>query len=259
LTRIIAIASGKGGVGKTTFATNLAIALSQFGQRVIVIDCNLTTPHLSYYLGSDEYSVTINDILKGKVDIRRAVSTHNGVMFIPASLNPKDLVDLEISELKLHLQKLNLPLIDFVFLDCAPGLGREAISVLQACDEIFFVTTPTIPNLMDVKRTMSVLSPKKKFSVDLNMVGSGKYEFKKEQVKELLKVPVLGEIPFDKNVIDSVAYGIPVIKMKPKSPASISYLQLAAKLVGEEIKVYPTLFHKICGMLKEKLSKVSFL
>ena len=64
LTKIIGIISGKGGVGKTTFSANLAIALSNFGKRVVVVDCNITTPHLAYYLGAKNYSITLNNVLK---------------------------------------------------------------------------------------------------------------------------------------------------------------------------------------------------
>ncbi|MDI6798700.1 MAG: P-loop NTPase [Candidatus Aenigmarchaeota archaeon] len=254
MTRIIAIASGKGGVGKTTFATNLAIALSDFGKKVIVIDCNLTTPHLSYYLGAESYTITINDILKEKVDIRYAVSQHNGVMFIPASLNLKDLIDVEIRHLKSHLEKLNLPLVDFVLLDCAPGLGKEAMSVLEACDEVIFVTTPTVPTLMDVKRCREAIGTKnKKFSLVLNMVRSGKYEFETEHVYDLIKMPILGTIPFDRNVIDSVAFGTPILRMKPNSPASISFMRLASTLIGREFEYHPTLFHKLLSNFKNRI------
>lgn len=255
MTRVIAIASGKGGVGKTTLATNLAIALNEFRKRVIVIDCNLTTPHLSYYLGVEEFGATINEILKGKTDIRYAVSHSNGVMFIPASLNLKDLININLTDLKAHLERLDLPFIDFVFLDCAPGLGREAISVLKIADEVIFVSTPTVPTLMDVKRCVDVLKKKnKKFSLVLNMVGCGKYEFRKvEHVYELLKIPVLGFIPFDRNVADSVALGIPLLKLKPNSKASLAFMKLAANLIGVEYKVYSSPFQRIVKRIKEKI------
>jgi MinD-like ATPase involved in chromosome partitioning or flagellar assembly len=254
LVRTIAIASGKGGVGKTTLATNLAVALNELGYRVIVIDANLTTPHLSYYLGLPEYSVTLNDILRGKEDIRYAVTSHNGVMFVPASLNPSDIIGVDIKDLKDSIKRLDLPMIDFVFVDCAPGLGREAVCGMEACDEIIFVTTPTIPNMMDVKRTMDMIDLRgKKLWLVLNMVGLGKYEFKRNQVEELLGLPVIGEVPFDKNVIDSVAFGVPLFKFKPKSPACIGYMQIACQLVGKEFEVYPTLFQKILATLKEKI------
>ncbi|MEM5834654.1 MAG: P-loop NTPase [Candidatus Aenigmatarchaeota archaeon] len=258
MVRTIAIASGKGGVGKTTFATNLAIALNQIGYRVIVVDANLTTPHLSYYLGLPEYSVTINDILRGREDIRYAVASYNGVMFVPASLNPSDIIGVDMKDLKYSLKRLDLPMIDFIFVDCAPGLGREAICGMEACDEIIFVTTPTIPTMMDVKRTIDMIDLRgKKLWLVLNMVGLGKYEFKREQVEELLGLPILGEIPFDKNVIDSVSFGVPLMKFNAKSPAALRFLQIAHHLVGKEFEIYPSLFHKIVASLKEKILRRS--
>jgi MinD-like ATPase involved in chromosome partitioning or flagellar assembly len=258
MTRIIGVASGKGGVGKTTFSTNLAIALSKFAQKVVLIDCNVTTPHLSYYLGADTYSFTINDVLKKKANIESALSNCYGVMFLPASTNVTDLDDMDIRELKNHVKKLNTPLIDFVILDSAPGLGREAVSVLEACDEIFFISTPTIPNLMDVKRCTEVISEignSKKLGLVLNMVNSAKYEFPEKEVEELIKMPILGEIPFDKNVIDSVAVGEPVLLLKPNSPASVRYMQLAASLLGVPFTVKQSRFQNILEKLKKRFRR----
>lgn len=258
MTRIIGVASGKGGVGKTTFATNLAIALTKFAQKVVLIDCNITTPHLSYYLGADTYSSTINDVLRKKIDIESALSNCYGVLFLPASTNIADLDNVDIRDLKNHTKKLDTPLIDFVLLDSAPGLGKEAVSVLEACDEVFFVTTPTIPNLMDVKRCTEVVKEvnNKKLSLILNMVDSAKYEFPNQEVEKMIKMPIIGEIPFDKNVVDSVAVGEPVLLLKPDSPASLRYMQLAASLIGGTYETKRVgIFNRIFGSLKKKFKK----
>jgi MinD-like ATPase involved in chromosome partitioning or flagellar assembly len=256
MTRIIGVASGKGGVGKTTFATNLAIALTKFAQKVVLIDCNVTTPHLSYYLGADTYSFTVNDVLRKKIDIEAALSNCYGVLFLPASTNVADLANIEIRDLKNHVKKLDTPLIDFVLLDSAPGLGREAVSVLEACDEVFFVTTPTIPNLADVKRCVEVVKElnHKRLGLVLNMVDSARYEFPHQEVEKLIKMPVLGKIPFDKNVIEAVAVGEPVLLRRPNSPASAQYMQLAASLVGKTHETKEaSVFSRIFGSLKRNL------
>ncbi|MHA1742774.1 MAG: P-loop NTPase [Candidatus Heimdallarchaeota archaeon] len=259
MTRIIGVASGKGGVGKTTFATNLAIALTKLAQKVVLVDCNVTTPHLSYYLGADTYSFTINDVLSKKVDIESALSNFYGVMFLPASTNVADLDGINIMDLKHHVKKLETPLIDFVLLDSAPGLGREAVSVLEACDEIFFITTPTVPNLMDVKRCAEVVREldNKKLSLVLNMVDSAKYELPYHEIEKMIQIPVLAKIPFDKNVINSVAAGEPVLLQKPNSPASVQFMQLAANLIGRPLPTKQTVFRKIVERLKERLKKTN--
>jgi len=257
MTRIIGVASGKGGVGKTTFATNLAIALTRFSKKVVLVDCNVTTPHLSYYLGADVYSHTINDVLKKKVDISLALSNYHDVMFLPASTNIADLANLDIRELKNHMKKLETPMIDFVLLDSAPGLGREAVSVLEACDEVFFISTPTIPNLMDVKRCTEVVRElnNKKLNLVLNMVNGSKYEFPQKEVEKMIKMPILGRIPFDKNVADSVALGEPVTIKKPDSPASVEYMKLAADIVGKPYVPKKSVVKHIFGRIRKILKK----
>jgi len=257
MTRIIGIASGKGGVGKTTFATNLAIALTRFSKKVVLIDCNITTPHLSYYLGADVYSYTINDVLKKKVDIELAMSNYHDVMFLPASTNIADLANVDIRDLKTHVRKLDMPMIDFVLLDSAPGLGREAVSSLEACDEVFFITTPTIPNLMDVRRCTDVVRElnHKELSLVLNMVEGTKYEFPQKEVEKMIKMPILGRIPFDKNVVDSAALGEPVLLSKPDSPASIEYMKIGAVIIGGTYEHKKSFAKNIFGKLKSKLKK----
>jgi septum site-determining protein MinD len=258
MTRIACVASGKGGVGKTTFSTNLAIALTKFSKKVVLIDCNLTTPHLSYYLGADVYPHTLNDVLKKKVSIELALSNCYDVLLLPASTNIADLSEVDIKDLKTHVKKLNTPLIDFVLLDSAPGLGREAVSALEACNEVFFITTPTIPNMMDVKRCIDVVRElnHKKLHLILNMVDYTKYEFPRKEIEKIIKIPIMGEIPFDQNVIDSVAIGEPVILRKPNSPASIEYMKLAARLLETSYEIKKSnVFRRVFGILKRKFKK----
>ncbi|MBS3051549.1 MAG: P-loop NTPase, partial [Candidatus Aenigmarchaeota archaeon] len=72
MTRIIAVVSGKGGVGKTTMVANIGTALSKLGKNVIILDANLTTPSLGMHLGVPLYPVTLHDVLKGRANIKDA-------------------------------------------------------------------------------------------------------------------------------------------------------------------------------------------
>ena len=92
MARVIGIVSGKGGVGKTTLASNLGIALSKFGRNVTLVDCNVTTSHLGFYFGLYDYPVTLNQVLKGEASLESATYFSNGVKIIPASLELDDLV-----------------------------------------------------------------------------------------------------------------------------------------------------------------------
>jgi len=239
LARVIGIVSGKGGVGKTTVTVNLAIALSKFGKRVIAVDCNLSTPHLAYYLGAYKYTTTFNDALLGKANITSALYHHNSVMFVPASLSLEDLISIDVVEIKDHVKKLvNNDMIDFILLDSAPGLGREAVATMDASDEIMYVTTPIYPMVRDVVKCADVAREfgKKNLGIALNMTGNGRHELALKDVQGITKIPVIGQIPFDKNIVNGLAVRKPVMKYKSSSAASVQFMKMAGLMVGEEYK-----------------------
>lgn len=238
MTRIIGIISGKGGVGKSTVAANLAVALQKFKKSVSLIDCNLSTPHLSYYLGVTDYITTINDVLANKVDVISAMYNYNGIRYLPASLKFEDLIGVELANLKKHISKLEKK-TDFAILDAAPGLGKEALSVMDASNEIIFVTTPFVPMISDVFRCKEVLNQfgNKKMSLILNMVTYGRHELKKNVVEELTGLPVMGEIPFDQTITESLVARYPVIEYKPNSLSSINFMRIASLLTEKDYEI----------------------
>jgi MinD-like ATPase involved in chromosome partitioning or flagellar assembly len=234
LPRIIGVISGKGGVGKTTVASNLAIALSNLGQKVVVVDCNITTPHLAHYLGLKNCTATLNDVFMGKTDIIQAITYYRNIAVIPSSQELKDITRVEITNLKRYISKLANDDFDIILLDSAPGLGREAISVLQSCNEMIFVTTPTIPNVSDAIRCAEVASKMqpKKINIVLNMVRRKNYELKINEANNFFSVPLLGSIQFDESIIDSTALGTPILWDKPDSRIGHNFEEIAKNLIG---------------------------
>ncbi len=239
LGRIIAIASGKGGVGKTTITSNLGIALSQkFNQRVVLVDCNITTSHLGLFFGIYYSPETLNKVLRGETNIKDAlVEQFSSLRVLPASLS---LSELEGADL-INLKDVVYPLKDsndLIFLDTAPGLGREAIASIKSSEEILFVTTPYLPAVIDVVKTMEVVKEFgiKPIGVVLNMVGRGKNEMTIKEVEQLTGLNVISSIPYDKNVVESITLKMPVLITRPKSKASKEIIKLAAFLIGREIK-----------------------
>lgn len=240
MARIIGVASGKGGVGKTTVSINLALALRDFGKKVLLVDCNLSTPHMAYYLGASNYKHTLNDVLRGKVDINAAAQLKDGIRYIPASLDLKDLSGVEVTDIKKHLKKLDKDKYDFVILDSAPGLGREALSVLDACEEVVLVTTPFVPMVNDVIRSSEVLRRlrgAKNVSVVMNMITDGLHEIFSDSVTNFTGFPVVGEICYDQNVVQGLAAKSPIVNYKPNSTASVNFRSLAAHLSGAKYDV----------------------
>jgi len=249
LTRIIAVSSPKGGVGKTTIASNLAIALSEFGKKVIAVDCNFSTPYLSYYFDGDDVGTTINDVLLGKKEVTEALYNQNGVMYIPASTDLEDLIDLDVMKLRKVVRKLVNP---------APGLGREALASMEAADEILFVANPMPPMIADIMRSNEVVKELggKQVGLILNMVRKNKFEFSQREVAKLTKIPVLGSVIFDNNIMNSVAVRKPLMKYKPHSKSALNYTEIAANLLG--IKYKKTASKQLFVMIESLRSKMNF-
>ena len=260
MTRIIGISSGKGGVGKTTVISNLALALKKLGKKVVMIDCNLSTPHLSYYLGINDYKSTINEVMRNNIDAKSAMYNYEGVKFLPASLNLRDLMGVDLRGFKKLINSMVDQKTDYILLDSAPGLGREAMCVLNAADEILFVTTPFIPMVNDVMRCIDVLRQlgKKKVGIVLNMSTGKKHELFGRTIENVVGVPVVGEIPFDRNMPYSLVMGNPIMRHDDSSNSSISFMQLASTLSGEPYEppgMVERVIKKFKGVIKAASNK----
>jgi septum site-determining protein MinD len=236
-TRKIGIISGKGGVGKTTIVANLGAALAKkFKKDVAIVDCNLTTSHLSLSLGMYYCPITLNHVLRGESKIKDAMYNHpSGMKIIPASIRLGELVGVDSSKLKHVIKKLHKK-VDIVLLDSSPGLGKEALSTIKASNEIIFVTNPNLLAVTDVIKCKDIIKGmrKKPIGVVLNMITKKGYELSKKEVEVLTELPVIASIPHDKNVHKSLAERVPLVMHKPRSSASKELTKFAGWLIGEE-------------------------
>ncbi len=240
MSRIIGVISGKGGVGKTTIVINLGAALaSKFKKDVIIVDCNVTASHLGLYLGMYYYPVSLNQVLSGEVRIDKAIYNYSipGMRIIPASLSLNDLKGVEVADLKKHIKTL-FGAADIILLDGAPGFGREVMATIQASDELLFITTPFIPTLIDTMKCFNVANEigAKPLGIVLNMTGEGRHELFPNEIEQLVELPVISQIPRDKNVVKGLAAKLPVIDYNPRSKASKEIMKLAAHIAGETYK-----------------------
>jgi len=238
MTRSIAVIGGKGGVGKTTLVSNLSTALTELGYEVTAMDANLTTPNLGLHLGMHLAPKTLHDVLKRKSKLKNTIYPHTlGFKLIPGSMSVNDLTGVDVG----RLPEVTLNLLgksDFVIMDCAAGLGREAVSAMEAADEILIITNPDLPSVADALKTMKLAQGlnKKITGVVVNRVGKKWHELNKGEIEDMLGMPVLVEIPEDKTVAKSIAVKRPVVDYDPFSPASMEIKRLAHELAGRPFK-----------------------
>jgi len=238
MTRVIGVFSGKGGVGKTTLTSNLAYALTELGHDVTVIDGNLTTPHLGMHLGLHLADKTLHHVLKGKAKLRDATYRHPyGFKVIPGSLAVDDLTGVNIENMSKVVLNL-LDKTDFVLIDAAPSLGREAVSVLEHADEVLFVANPDLPSVADTLKTLNVAERlnKKVLGIVLNRVTKKGHELKRREIERIVEKNILAEIPEDENVAMAIASKVPVIDFNQHAPASVEIRRLAHQMVGKQFR-----------------------
>ena len=244
--KLLAITSGKGGVGKTTTAINLGAALNSFGKEVIVVDANLTTPNIGLHLGAPIVPVNLNHVLMGKARIADAIYEHeSGTKIVPSSLSVKELKRLNHKKMKDIGKKLK-KMADYVIFDSAAGLGEEAISTMEAVDELIVVTNPEIPAVTDALKTIKLAEDlgKNVIGIIVTRVRGRKTEMSVSNIRDMLDTPILGVVPEDNNVQAALQTKDALLHSFPYSKASIAYKRIAARLANVEYEE-PSLWARV--------------
>ena len=129
MTKIIAIASGKGGAGKTTTAINLGLSLHKIGKSVLVIDGNIDTPHIGLYLGINTPESSIHTALKNPHIIPSSIHTHNsGLSLIPGNIGLSITKQANNYDLSTFFKKLQ-GIAEIIILDISAGIKSPLSSV----------------------------------------------------------------------------------------------------------------------------------
>jgi septum site-determining protein MinD len=252
MTRIIAVASGKGGVGKTTVVSNLAAALSHFRKSVVAIDANLTTSNLGLHLGIPLYPVTLNDVLNGKAKVKDALYYHPaGFRIIPGNVSLTKIMVPQSNKLLDVFYKLAGD-ADYILIDTAAGLGKETQATIKAADEVITVTNPEMPALTDALKLAKLA---KDFGTDnlgvvVNRVKNMPHEIPVSRIQQFLELPVIGKVYEDHNVGRSIASRQPVVLFKPNSIAAQQIKAIAASLIGERYSIRMPVTHRFFGWLR---------
>lgn len=233
MVRFITVLSGKGGVGKTTSAINMGLALHKLGADVIVLDGNLSSPNLSIHLGNTYFPTTIHDVMRTGEPIQNAIYRNDsGLKIIPADISVESMKFIDFNKLRSSLQDLHL-LADYVIIDGSPGLGRETTHLINLSDSILVVTNPDKTSILDAKRLIEF--SRKMGKPILGLVVT-KYKEKShtihsDNIDRYLQMPVLGKIPEDERFEKSVHLKKPYVELYPYRKAAKAYFDLARKII----------------------------
>ncbi|WP_041279624.1 MinD/ParA family protein [Desulfobacula toluolica] len=217
LPRVIAVTSGKGGVGKTNIVGNMAVSLSRMGKRVVIIDADVGLANVDIIFNlRPEYS--IRHVISSEKTLEQVmVESDHGIKILPGGSGFSDLTQLTEGE------KLNLlsefetlsDLADIIFVDTGAGISSNVLYFNSACDECIVISTKEPTSITDAYAMMKVMSREygtKYFKLIVNMVDSVAdakrvYASLSGALDKFLKNVVLeyaGHIPFDRQLQKAV-------------------------------------------------------
>ena len=238
----IAVVSGKGGTGKTSFTAGVGEALALSGRRGLCLDCDVGLRNLDLALGlSDRALMDFSDVAQGRCSLESAVVEHPrlpGLFLLtaPVRTRGRPVTETQMADLLAEVRKR----YDFCLLDAPAGLGTGFLLATASADRAVVVTTTDPSSLRDAQHTV----------MELDRFGSGKLHLVVNRVrKKLLRsmhatiddaidkagLPLIGVVPEDDALLLSLTRGTPLLLASSQSPAAWAYRNIAARLQGGRV------------------------
>jgi septum site-determining protein MinD len=238
---VIAIVSGKGGVGKTTLTGNLSIALAELNYSVLVIDADIAMSNLSLLLGLDNPPITLHDVLLGSSSAVDAIyDGPKGIKIIPSGLSISTYQRVDSERLVSVVNDLKNK-FDYILMDAPAGIGRNVLSAMSASTQILLITEPTAPSVADVFKVKIVAERlnQRVLGVVLNKVSNVKGEISDKEIMKMLELPCYGNIPYAEDIRQSFLLKKikPVIIYSSNSTSADAFRAIARKVSGKEVDV----------------------
>lgn len=251
LARVIAVTSGKGGVGKSNTSINLAIQMRRMGQRVIILDADFGLANIEIMFGTvPKYN--LGDLIYQGKNIREIITWGPGeVGFISGGSGIAGLSNLSRDYLEYIIRNLaELDTIaDIIIVDTGAGISDAVLEFLVASGEILLVTTPEPTSITDSYSLLKALNRHPRFNREMSRVkvianrvdseeeGKNLYNKLNAVVSRYLKLPLQyqGSIPYDAQLAKAVMQQMPVSLQNPRAKSALAYERIAADLMNREL------------------------
>ena len=245
---IIAITSGKGGVGKTFISANLAAALTRHGLKVLVLDADLGLANLDVVLNLHP-KITLHDVFIGRASLEEAVIEAPGgfsVLLAGSGMVEYSRLTPEVRSEFINVVQTLAPRYDVVLLDTGAGISDVVLFSVSLAAEVLIVATPEPTSLTDAYAAIKVLATQQKrqqIRLVINQTlrpGDGRAitgqlqqvlnRFVTTESGQPLQLTYWGDIPLDSSVRDAVMRRQLLLQSMPGAPASLAVAQLSNKI-----------------------------
>ncbi|WP_336036052.1 MinD/ParA family protein [Halobacterium yunchengense] len=231
--RVFAVASGKGGVGKTTTAVNLAAATAEADRSVVLVDYDLGMANVGAVLDIEAADATLHDVLAGDADPLDAVAAAPGGF--DAMVGGTDIEDFgraDPSKLRDVVDVLRGE-YDVTIVDTGGGLSHDTTVPLGLADDVLLVSTPQVAAVENTAKTRDLAARVGGDVTGVILTRVGSRDGEGADAADDLGASLLGTVPEDGAVADSEDAREPLVAFAPESPAAQSYRELGYELLGE--------------------------
>ncbi|ATW88708.1 septum site-determining protein MinD [Halohasta litchfieldiae] len=234
MARVYAIASAKGGVGKTTTTANLGATLAGAGADVVVIDGDIGMANLGAALGVRPHGATLHDALSGSVEpVAAAYEGPAGLTVVPGDTSLEAFSAADPQQLQSVVDAFDDA--DYILIDVGAGVSHETSVPLSVADAVILVSTAERDALVDTEKTRQLTDRLGGVVAGAVLTRTDEGAPIEEIVSGTLTAEVLATIPEDEAVRESIAVGEPLLSYGPHSDAAAAYRQLATTLTGIEL------------------------